>query len=302
MTRRNSGRFGVEDPEFQHADPASATPSPPTPQGAPEIQKTFNSTTSGPNLNFVVPTETVKLPSRGDFYDSDSSLSGKSELEIKHMTAREEDILANPDYIQDGTVFDRLLRSVLVDKSVDPRDLLAGDKNALLIACRVTGYGPEYSITHPCEACGKVSEFAYSLDKTSEADTSIEGVEFDHDSRLFNFKLPKTELNVSIKLLNGHGEKYLDDQKERLNNLNLQHSPSVEFIRMVVERVEGVTDQTTINKMAEVLPAIDSRRIKTVYNTVMPGVTTMQKVTCPACAAESEREVHFSLGFFWPDA
>ena len=97
MTRRNSGRFGVEDPEFQHADPASATPSPPTPQGAPEIQKTFNSTTSGPNLNFVVPTETVKLPSRGDFYDSDSSLSGKSELEIKHMTAREEDILANPD-------------------------------------------------------------------------------------------------------------------------------------------------------------------------------------------------------------
>ena len=71
---------------------------------------------------------------------------------------------------------------------------------------------------------------------------------------------------------------------------------------MVVERVEGVTDQTTINKMAEVLPAIDSRRIKTVYNTVMPGVTTMQKVTCPACAAESEREVPFSLGFFWPDA
>jgi len=80
---------------------------------------------------FKFPTEVIDLPSKGLLYPKDSPLaSGK--LQMKYMTAKEEDILTNQNYIQKGIVIDKLLQSLIVD-NIDYNQLVTGDQNAVMI-------------------------------------------------------------------------------------------------------------------------------------------------------------------------
>ncbi len=85
---------------------------------------------------FKLPTETVDLPSKGLLYPEDSPLA-KGTIEMKYMTAKEEDILTNQNYISDGTVIDKLLQSLIVTEGVNFNELLVGDKNAIMVAARI---------------------------------------------------------------------------------------------------------------------------------------------------------------------
>ena len=89
------------------------------------------------------PTEIIDLPSKGLLYPKDSPLSS-GKIEMKYMTAKEEDILTNQNYITRGTVIDKLIQALVVDKSIKYGDILAGDKNVLLVAARILGYGENY--------------------------------------------------------------------------------------------------------------------------------------------------------------
>jgi hypothetical protein len=95
---------------------------------------------------FKLPTETVELPSKGLLYPEDSELA-KGIVEIKYMTAKEEDILTNQSYIKNGTVLDKLMKSLIVSK-INYDDLLIGDKNAIMVASRILGYGAEYTFNY----------------------------------------------------------------------------------------------------------------------------------------------------------
>ena len=93
---------------------------------------------------FEIQTETIELPSKGLIYPEDNPLSS-GKVEIKYMTAKEEDILSNQTYIQNGTVLEKLLESVIVSK-INLKDLIIGDNNAVLIATRILGYGADYTV------------------------------------------------------------------------------------------------------------------------------------------------------------
>ena len=121
-------------------------------------------------MQFSVPTEFVDLPSKGKYYPQGHPLRGRESVEVKFMTAKEEDILASTALIRRGVVFERLLQSVMLDR-IDPNDLLIGDKNALLIATRISGYGPEYETEVQCPSCSNKSEFTFDL---SEAQVKSE--------------------------------------------------------------------------------------------------------------------------------
>ena len=97
-----------------------------------------------PRLNWAMPTEIVELPSRGRFYGPDHPLHGKTNIEIRYMTAKEEDIITSQALIREGVAVDRMIQSLVVDRSIDVNKLLLGDKNALIVASRITGYGAEY--------------------------------------------------------------------------------------------------------------------------------------------------------------
>ena len=117
---------------------------------------------------FNLPTETVVLPSKGLLYPEDSPLA-KGELEMKYMTAKEEDILTNQNYITNGTVIDKLLQSLILTKDVDYNSLLVGDKNAMMIAARILAYGKNYVVNYR----GQEYTIDLSLLKEKEIDLKL---------------------------------------------------------------------------------------------------------------------------------
>ena len=209
-SRNNQERLGNNDAEASNEQ---------------SIQQESNTTQS---LNFAVPTEFVDLPSKGLFYPSNHPLHGVDSLEIKHMTAKEEDILSSQSLIRKGLAIDRMLQSVLINKDVQVKDLLIGDKNALTVAARVTGYGADYVTTVTCPACSTEQEFDFDLtdvDMTGasfdreELNEQLEGVEIT-DSNTFLVDLPKSNHQVELKMLTGADEEKLtkfQKQREKTN-------------------------------------------------------------------------------------
>ena len=141
------------------------------------------------------PSEIVTLPSKGILYPADSLLS-KGTIEMKYMTAREEDILTNQNLINNGTVIDELLKSLIVS-DIDYNQLLTGDKNAILIAARVLGYGKDYSFEY--------NEETVNFDLTSIEDKELDESLVIDGKNEFNFKLPASEVDVTFKFLT-HGD------------------------------------------------------------------------------------------------
>ena len=137
---------------------------PPTDQGL-EIPKGPKPTPQSFNgdISLQLPTELVELPSKGVFYGQESTLHGRSEIEIKQLTAKEEDILSSEEYLKKGTVLDKLIESILIDKSIDPKDFLVGDRNAILLAARVTAYGADYTVISWCDHCHAETEHVFDL-------------------------------------------------------------------------------------------------------------------------------------------
>ena len=164
---------------------------------------------------FKFPTEEIELPSKGLLYPSDNPLSS-GKVEIKYMTAKEEDILSNQAYIENGTVLDKLLDSVIISK-IDAKDLIIGDKNAILIATRILGYGSDYKVT----INNKVQEIDLSEleNKPFDGSTMIEG------KNEFSFTLPHSDTKVTYKILDGHDEKKIERELKGLKKINKNASP-----------------------------------------------------------------------------
>tara|TARA_B100001564_G_scaffold358967_1_gene379132 strand:- start:1 stop:864 length:864 start_codon:yes stop_codon:yes gene_type:complete len=252
-------------------------------------------------ISFVVPTEVVELPSQGKYYSENSSMFGKSTLEIKQMTAKEEEILSNISFVEDGSMIDRLLSSILIDKTVTPEDIMAADKNALVFAARKSSYGPEYKVKQFCYNCNSEQEFIFDLTKCKIKTEIDEDILNEETTGFFTFDLPQSKLKVTIKVLLPEDEEYLQEQADRARKLNIEQSSTLNFLRRIVVDVDNVTDPKLLNQLFEVLPVLDIRKIKSVSNQISPSLETNQEITCGNCGHVTESEVPFSLGFFWPE-
>ncbi len=285
--RNNQDRFGAEDQSAQDVAPAIA-----------------EQTTS--SLNFTVPVEMVDLPSKGQFYPEEHPLCNQTTVEIRHMTARDEDILTNKSYIKNGTVLDRLLESVLVDKSLKAKDLLTGDKSAILVATRISGYGEEYEARIPCPSCGAVSDFEFDLHEAQivndpdECPLVLDGTITKTDKGTFLFTLPKTGVLTEVRPLTGVDEaKILNTNKMRQKN-KLPELPLSDQMKTFIVSVNGQEDAITIGQFVESMPAIDSRYLRNTYKLVTPSVDLAQEWECQACSYSQVLEVPFTSEFFWP--
>src|SRR5210317_2141282 len=159
---------------------------------------------------FQFPTEVIDLPSKGLLYPEDSPLSS-GKVEMKYMTAREEDILTNVNYLEQGIVIDKLLESLVVSK-IDHNELLIGDKNALLIAARVLGYGKDYEI----EYLGQPYTVDLSELKLKELDESL----FEKGKNEFEFTLPTTNTKIKFKLLTQGDETKINEEIKGLQKID----------------------------------------------------------------------------------
>ena len=173
---------------------------------------------------YKFPSEVIDLPSGGKVYPEDSPLrSGK--LEIKYMTAKEEDILTSQNLIKKGVVIDMVLNSLIVTKGVTCDDLILGDKNAVMVAARILAYGPDYKAewTNPQTNEKSMVEFDLSECPFKELPKNI-----DYTNNRFNFKLPASEQTVTFKLLTGWDDDQVTKElKSSLNNIHQREYPAV---------------------------------------------------------------------------
>jgi hypothetical protein len=235
------------------------------------------------------PTEIVELPSKGLLYDKDNPLSS-GQIEMKYMTAREEDILTNSNYIQQGTVLDKLLESLIVSK-VDLKDIIIGDKNAILIASRILGYGQEYEF----ESGGK----HHKVDLTALKDKELpEDVDYTKGNQ-FYFTLPASGVEVGYKILTHGDELAIEAELKGLKKIYPNGGlPEVSTrLKYVVNAINGNTDRKVVREFIDnELLAKDARSLRQEIKRVSPDID----LTIQGDDGE-DITVPISLNFFWPD-
>ncbi len=238
---------------------------------------------------FKIPTETIELPSQGLLYPKDHPLSSGT-VEMKYMTAREEDILANQNYIANGTVIDKLLKSLIVTK-VDYNDLVVGDKNAIMIAARILGYGPKYKF----EYNGEEDEVDLSKIDNKKIDKKL----FTPGNNEFSFVLPYSKNKITFKLLTHRDEQKINKEIEGLQKLNKDANPVVSTrLKFQITSVNGDSDPPTIRSFVDkALLAQDSRAFRKYISDIQPDID----LTFFPRGTKESRPIPISLRFFWPD-
>tara|TARA_A100001515_G_scaffold139020_1_gene133234 strand:- start:428 stop:1279 length:852 start_codon:yes stop_codon:yes gene_type:complete len=281
---RNRDRLGAQQPD---------TSAPP--------QVTQSESNGG--FSFVVPTEFVELPSRGKFYPQGHPLRDQETIEIKHMTAKEEDLLTSQSLLKKGIVLDRLIESVIINKRIRPESILIGDRNAILVAARISGYGYEYKTKITCPACSSVQDYNFDLStvKPYHGDGYLEQEATLNENGTFTTILPKTKIEVTFKLLSGYDEKNLVKQIENAKKAKKDENNVTRQLKQFVVAVNGDTDQRNINYVVENMPSMDVRFLKHVYKVTNPNLDMINNFECDSCGHEQELEVPVTANFFWPE-
>jgi len=253
-------------------------------------------------FSFATPTEIVDLPSRGRYYPDDHPLYGVDSIEIRYMTAKDEDILTSQSLLRKGVAIERMLQNIVVNKEINVDDLLVGDKNALIVAARVTGYGPKYDTKMACPACTSVVNYTFDLTETKvdpgEAPTNQEASETENGT--FIVDLPVSKVKLELRLLTSADEKKLMELSERRRKHNLPEAVLTDQFGLMIVSVNGDSNSNTVNSFIDVMPALDSHHIRNLYTKIMPNVDLNQQFTCPACSHGEEVDLPFTADFFWP--
>ncbi len=257
----------------------------------------------GGGFSFVVPTEFVELPSQGKFYPAGHPLCGVDTIEIKQMTAKEEDLLTSRALLKKGVALDRLMKNIIIDKRIEPHGLLVGDRNAILVAARVSGYGNVYETRVTCPACQSQQEYAFDLNEAStyNGDGLSPQEASPQEDGTFLTTLPGTKLEVTFRLLNGADERSLVEQVENARKKRQDENAITRQLRLMIVAVNGETEQVTLNYLVDNMPTLDARHLRLVYKLATPNVDLTQRFECNECDHEQEMEVPLTADFFWPD-
>jgi len=238
---------------------------------------------------FKMPTEMVELPSQGLVYPESSPLSS-GEIEMKYMTAREEDILTNQNYISKGTVLDELVKSLIVS-DIDYEDLIIGDKNAILVAARILGYGSEYKFNWGGEE--------QNVDLSTLENKSLNNKIFKKGINEFEFKLPHSNIDITFKLLTGKDEKKINAEVEGLKKINKNSSAELSTrMKYIITSVGGNREAKDIREFVDnMFLARDSRALREYIKEVQPDV---ELIFFPE-GKTTKVDIPIGLNFFWPD-
>jgi len=250
-------------------------------------------------LDFVIPTEFVELPTKGKFYSKDHPLHNVEAVEIRYMTAKDTDILTSKTLLKRGIAIDRMLENVIVDKRVKIKDLFVGDKNAIVVATRIGGFGEDYEANISCPSCGKSEEQVFNLSEIAPKESEIE-IEFSEDGTFF-IELPQTKINVECRLLTTQDENNLTNKTEKKQKLGLPESSLTDQYKSFIVSLNGVTEQGVVDEFVNVMPARDAHHLKKEYETARPDVDFRCTYECSNCGAISKADIPFTTNFFWPN-
>nr|MCS5595287.1 hypothetical protein [Porticoccaceae bacterium] len=219
------------------------------------------------------------------------------------MTAKEEDILTSRALLKEGVALDRMLQNLVVDNSVRVDTLLIGDKNALLVAARRTGYGAEYETSVTCPSCGNTDSFSFDIadPATNNYQDNIEeqAVILTDEGTLL-VTLPMTNAVVECRMLTGADEKRLFKEAERKNKRKQAVGTMTDMFRSYIASVNGEASPLVVEAFIQALPARDSRVLRAAYSSCVPNIDMTQEFDCTNCGHSADMEVPLNTDFFWP--
>ena len=238
--------------------------------------------------NLKLPTETVELPSKGLLYPKDNPLSSGT-IEMKYMTAKEEDILTNAAYIKNGTVIDKLLQSMVVSK-INYDDLLIGDKNAILVAARVLGYGKDYEFT--------IRDTTHTVDLSQIENKEIDESLFEAGKNEFNYTLPHTSTDITFKLLTHGDEKKIQKEIAGIKKLNNSNPEVSTRLKHIITSVADSREPKDIREFVDnYLLAKDAREFRNYIAEIQPDVD----LTFFPDDGGASTTIPIGISFFYPD-
>jgi len=239
--------------------------------------------------------ETIDLPSEGRVYPKDSPLA-TGKIEIKYMTAREEDILTSQNLIKKGVVIDKLLDSLILTDGVKSADLILGDKNAVMVAARVLAYGPEYVVDITNPNTDEKIQHTFNL-----ADCPFKKLPDDINSNEFEIQLPVSKQTISFKLLTGKEETQIEEELKRVSKVGSQVSPELTTrLRYTITAVDGNSGAVVINKFVENMLSRDSLAFRNKINEISPDIELKQEVEMGGEMVEVD--IPLTIEFFWPSS
>jgi hypothetical protein len=241
----------------------------------------------------LFPTEEVTLPSKGLIYPKDNPLA-KGVLEMKYMTAKEEDILTNESYIKNGTVIDKLLQSLIVTP-INYNDLVIGDKNAIMVAARVLGYGKDYTF----EYGGKEQ----TVDLTEVKDKELKEEHLIESSKNeFEYILPILKKSITFKLLTHSDEKKILKELEGIKKIQNERPELTTRLKHMILSVDGDYERKTVREFVDTnLLARDARAIRSYIKEIQPDVDLVFDLENEAGDVKGVK-IPIGITFFWPDS
>lgn len=273
-----------------------------TPLGVPGVTAaTSIEKAATQQLGFDLEICPVPLPSRGLIY-STPGLANAEYLDIRAMTTREEDILTNVSMMKKGTALPAVIKNCLMDKRVDVDTLISGDRYALMIAVRITGYGSDYSPELLCRGCDTKQLFPINLQGFNIRELDLTKVQQEAPGRnAFVFVLPVTKKVVTWKFLTGKEEQSMAVEEQRRKAAGLPFESAItNKLKNSIISVDGNTDPRFIDKFCQFMPARDSLALRSLMDSSEPSIDMSAQVTCPSCGHQEVIGVPLDASFFWP--
>jgi hypothetical protein len=252
-------------------------------------------------LGFDIPVDLIPLPSKGSVYPRSHGFHNCETVEFRGMTVREEDILTSQALIKKGTVINELIKACLIKKDVDVTSLLSGDRNAIMIAIRASGYGQMYNPAYTCPKCENVTNVDIDLAeleiKRLELQPTIPG------ENMFDFTLPRSGHTVTFRFLTGADEEEIISQMTARKKRGIQSSNLISTrLKTSIVAINGNRDKTAIARFSESMLALDSSTLRQYIDDHEPGINMSFEFTCENCEHYEEVAIPMDASFFWPNA
>ena len=247
------------------------------------------------------PTEVLSLPSEGLLYPEDSPMRSGT-IDVKYMTAKEEDILTSTNLIEQGVVITRLLESVIADPKVKIDDMLIGDKNAIMVGTRILGYGANYDIilTDPDTS----ERVEYTVDLTKLKNKKVDKSLYENGNN-FEFELPNSKRVIGFKLLTQKDENQIDEMMkdyEKVEKLTgVSYSLTTRLKHQIIS-IDGNSDQKEIDSFVDnEFLALDTRAFRKYLDDITPDIELKFDYTSQSGNLHT-LDVPLGIDFFWPAA
>lgn len=258
--------------------------------------------TKHPDLSFPQPTELIPLPTKGKYYPAEHPCHNVDSVEIRYMTAKDEEILNSKTLLKKGVALDKMLQGLILDKRIKLDDLFVGDKNSIVIAARITGYGSEYKPSVICYSCGEKSFFSFNLNGVKPKELTPEQEQRISCDGSFEVKPPKADWTVRLRFLKSGDEKAIALESEKRRQRNFPEQRLTDQLRRMIVSVNNDDDSGYIDQFMNSLLAMHAKYLRDEYQRLVPNINLEADFECPKCDQTSPINIPFTAEFFWPSS